>query len=227
MLKTSVLAGLVFVGLATIPTGDAQAFFGARHGCAGSWSSCRGAWRCDGGWGGCRGWHRRNCFGCRGCFGFQGRFGRQSCFGCQGCAGCQGCFGCAGGRRACHGCWGCAGGCAASFAPQGYVYATRTTPPSPNRVAIASTAVPSTSLTLHVPEDAKVILAGSDTTQTGKLRKFTTSQLRAGELWTDYKVVVELSKDGQLLRQERTVNLVGGESQELTFNFDSIELAQR
>jgi uncharacterized protein (TIGR03000 family) len=92
---------------------------------------------------------------------------------------------------------------------------------------IASPAAVTTNLTLHVPADATVKLAGVATKQTGEIRKFSTSKLRADQLWDDYKVVVELSLDGQTLREERTIKLTGGKSQELIINFDSAQIAQR
>jgi uncharacterized protein (TIGR03000 family) len=97
---------------------------------------------------------------------------------------------------------------------------------TPARV-IASKPVVKTSLTLHVPADAKVTLAGVSTKQTGELRQFTTTKLSSGQVWNDYKVVVEMEKDGQVVRQERTLKLTGGQPQELTVNLDSNQIAQR
>jgi len=92
---------------------------------------------------------------------------------------------------------------------------------------IASAPAVKTSLTLHVPADAKVTLAGVATKQTGETRQFATSKLRAGELWDGYKIVVELPRGDQTLREERTIELTGGKSQELTINLDSTQVAQR
>jgi uncharacterized protein (TIGR03000 family) len=82
-------------------------------------------------------------------------------------------------------------------------------------------------LTLHVPADAKVTLAGVETKQAGEVRKFSTSRLTAGQVWDDYKVVVELQRDGQVLREERVIKLTGGQAQDLTVNLDSTQIAQR
>jgi uncharacterized protein (TIGR03000 family) len=85
-------------------------------------------------------------------------------------------------------------------------------------------------LTLHVPADAKVTLAGVETKQTGETRQFATSKLATGQSWGDYKVVVESTRDGKTLREERTINLIGGEDQDLAVNFagDSTnQVAQR
>jgi len=46
---------------------------------------------------------------------------------------------------------------------------------------------PKTVLTLHVPEDAKVSLAGSKTSMTGSTRVFATTNLASGEKWSDYR----------------------------------------
>ncbi len=89
-----------------------------------------------------------------------------------------------------------------------------------------STPAVKTSLTIRVPADAKITLAGVETKQTGETRQFATTRLAAGQNWDGYKVVVELNKDGQVLHEERTLNLVGGEAQELSINFDSTVVAK-
>jgi uncharacterized protein (TIGR03000 family) len=80
-------------------------------------------------------------------------------------------------------------------------------------------------LTLRVPAEAAVTLAGVPTKQTGEVRQFTTSRLASGQVWDDYTVVVTLVRNGQTLREERTIQLTGGEAQELSINFDSQQLA--
>jgi uncharacterized protein (TIGR03000 family) len=87
--------------------------------------------------------------------------------------------------------------------------------------------MPKTRLTLHVPTDAVVTLAGVPTKQTGEVRQYTTTRLASGQVWGDYKVVVSLERNGQTLRQERTIQLTGGQSQELSIDFDNSDaLAQ-
>ena len=83
-----------------------------------------------------------------------------------------------------------------------------------------------TSLTIHVPADAKITLAGVDTKQSGETRQFATTRLAAGQSWDGYKVVVEMNKNGQTLHEERTIKLIGGEAQELSINFDSTAVAK-
>jgi uncharacterized protein (TIGR03000 family) len=92
--------------------------------------------------------------------------------------------------------------------------------PAVTRV-IAATPVVKTKLTLRVPAEAKVTLAGVETKQAGEVRQFATSRLSSGEVWKDYKVVVELNRDGETVREERTIKLIGGKDQELAVNFDS------
>ena len=71
-----------------------------------------------------------------------------------------------------------------------------------------------------------VSLAGVDTKQSGDLRQFATTRLAAGQSWDGYKVVAEMTKNGQTLREERTIKLVGGEAQDLSINFDSTTVAK-
>jgi hypothetical protein len=82
---------------------------------------------------------------------------------------------------------------------------------------VAAAPAVKTRLTLHVPSEAKVTLAG-------------TSKLASGQSWNDYKVVVEMNRDGKALREERTLKLTGGKDQELSISFadDSTQqVAQR
>jgi uncharacterized protein (TIGR03000 family) len=91
---------------------------------------------------------------------------------------------------------------------------------------VASSPAVKTSLTIRVPADAKITLAGVDTKQTGETRQFATTRLAAGQSWDGYKVVVEMNKNGQTLHEERTLKLVGGEAQDLSINFDSTNVAK-
>lgn len=81
--------------------------------------------------------------------------------------------------------------------------------------ALESTRV-QTAVTLNVPADAKVILAGNETNASGETRTFRTSQLKAGDRWDDY--VVEVHHNGKVKRE--TLRLVAGDDVALTFNFD-------
>ncbi len=72
-----------------------------------------------------------------------------------------------------------------------------------------------TSLTLNVPEGAKVTLAGNTTKASGSQRVFQSSHLQLGQAWDDY--VVEVEHDGQVKRQ--SIRLIGGDQLELSFDF--------
>ena len=83
----------------------------------------------------------------------------------------------------------------------------------------------STKLTLSVPADAKVYLAGHLTSTPGEVREFTTTQLAEGAEWSDYTVRVVVERDGQEQTRQETLTLVGGESRELAFDFDGQQVA--
>ena len=82
-----------------------------------------------------------------------------------------------------------------------------------------------TALILHVPADAKVFLAGRQTSSTGPVREFATTSLEQGGEWADYPVRVELNQDGRTLTRELTVSLRAGESRELAVDFDTPQVA--
>jgi uncharacterized protein (TIGR03000 family) len=82
-----------------------------------------------------------------------------------------------------------------------------------------------TRLTLQVPAEAAVTLAGVPTESKGTLRTFSTSRLAAGQRWKDYRVEVSIDRDGRSETQQRELELVGGESYELKFDFDSSRVA--
>ena len=74
-----------------------------------------------------------------------------------------------------------------------------------------------TSLTLSVPEGAKVTLAGNTTKAVGQERVFQSSQLKLGESWDDY--LVEVEYNGQVKQQ--SIRLIGGDQLALTFDFEN------
>ncbi|MCG8450970.1 MAG: TIGR03000 domain-containing protein, partial [Pirellulales bacterium] len=78
-----------------------------------------------------------------------------------------------------------------------------------------------TKLKVSVPENALVFLAGMPTRQTGAKRSYATRRLKAGERWEGYTIRVELEQEGQQLVQQRTLEIEGGQSYELAFDFDS------
>lgn len=90
-----------------------------------------------------------------------------------------------------------------------------------------STSAVETSLTLHVPADAKVYLAGNSTKAGGETRVFRTTGLSGNKGWDNYTVRVELERGGRLLTKEETISLKGGQSQEMSFEFDGDKIASR
>jgi uncharacterized protein (TIGR03000 family) len=203
-------------------TESSNAFFGWRGGSCGSgggWGS-RGS---HGSWGGGGSW------GSRGSHGGWGSNGGSWGGGSYGGGGSWG-----GGSYGGGGSWGGGhyggvyysnGGYASSSVVRENVVVVRNSTPA--TTVVASKPAVKTSLTLHVPAEATVTLAGVATKQTGEVRQFATTKLTSGQVWDDYKVVVEMQKDGQLVREERTLKLTGGQPQELTVNFDSNQIAQR
>lgn len=77
-----------------------------------------------------------------------------------------------------------------------------------------------TKLTLRVPEDADLTIAGADTSSTGSERKFTTLRLSPGQTWSDYEVVVTVNRNGRKVSKSQTIDLQAGENRTLTFDFD-------
>ena len=82
-----------------------------------------------------------------------------------------------------------------------------------------------TRLTLNVPEDAKVTLAGSETNVTGTRRVFFTNRLSVGQSWDSYQVSVSVNREGRTLTRDRLVTLKGGDDVELTFEFTDDKIA--
>lgn len=82
-----------------------------------------------------------------------------------------------------------------------------------------------TSLTVNVPEDAKVYLSGNPTSSQGEVRRFSTDRIAQGQKWNDYVVRVELNREGRTLTKEKRVSISGGDQLELNFDFAQTELA--
>jgi uncharacterized protein (TIGR03000 family) len=110
----------------------------------------------------------------------------------------------------------------------GYASNSRSTQFVPAGVSASSdnTSPSRTKLTLHVPAEAKVTLAGVATKQTGEVRQFSTRQLAAGQAWQNYTVHVELVRDGKTLTQDRQITLTGGTAQDLSIDFGGSQLAE-
>jgi uncharacterized protein (TIGR03000 family) len=76
-----------------------------------------------------------------------------------------------------------------------------------------------TRVVLSVPEDAKVVIDGKETTTPGELRSFATRKLTEGK-WDDYSVEVSVVRDGKTLTRREKFDLVAGEFKYFQFSFD-------
>lgn len=216
-LKKNLFAALVIGCALALSANTASArLFGRGHGSCGSWGGGSYGGSYGGSWGGSHGGYGGGSYG-----GYSASYGSGGSWG-----GSYGGGGSWGGSSGSYGgsasCGSCGGSVSYYGGDDGYASARVIS----STVVASSAPAVKTSLTLHVPADAKVTLAGVDTKQSGEARQFATTRLAAGQKWEGYKVVVEMNKDGKAQREERTVNLVGGESQELSINFDSTAVAK-
>lgn len=91
---------------------------------------------------------------------------------------------------------------------------------------LASAEMVQTRLTVSVPADAKVTLAGNATRSEGAVRNFTTSRLAEGQAWKNYTIVATIVRDGETLTKQQTIELLGGEDREISFDFGAERVAQ-
>ena len=82
-----------------------------------------------------------------------------------------------------------------------------------------------TTLKLHVPTDARVTLAGQETSMSGSTRVFTTRRLDKGKKWNEYLVHVSVERDGEQMVRERTLTIRAGETHEMSFLVDETSIA--
>jgi uncharacterized protein (TIGR03000 family) len=82
-----------------------------------------------------------------------------------------------------------------------------------------------TKLTVRLPADAKLYLAGAETKSTGEVRTFSTTLLEGDSTWTDYTLRAERIVDGQTIVAEKTITLRSGEAMDVTLDFDDEKLA--
>jgi uncharacterized protein (TIGR03000 family) len=89
-------------------------------------------------------------------------------------------------------------------------------------LSFTDASAPKTSLTLHVPADAKVWLAGNATSSAGATRQFQTTTLAAGQAWKNYEIRVVTVVDGREQVVSKVIDLAAGQTVEL-----SLDPAQR
>ena len=75
-----------------------------------------------------------------------------------------------------------------------------------------------TRVAINVPEDAKVVIDGKETSATGAFRSFSTEKLKTGK-WEDYSVEVSVVRDGKTLTKRESFDLGAGEFRFLEFEF--------
>jgi len=100
-------------------------------------------------------------------------------------------------------------------------------PSATSDVVAEATDAPETVVTVHVPADATVLLAGNETKGQGELRTFRTRRLATGEAWDSYTIRVTANVNGALITKEKTLRLEAGSVHDLAFDFESTEVASR
>jgi uncharacterized protein (TIGR03000 family) len=75
-----------------------------------------------------------------------------------------------------------------------------------------------TSLTVHVPEESTVWLAGNMTDSTGATRTFETSALPTGSTWENYEIRVVTTHAGGEQTVSKVIDLAAGDDVELSFD---------
>jgi uncharacterized protein (TIGR03000 family) len=205
----NLFAALVVGCALMLSANSASAHLFGHGGSCGSSGGSWGSHGSHGSWGGSSGGSWGGSYGSGGSYGGYGSGG--SCGSCGSCGSSGGSYSYSGGYD---------GGYASTRVIYDGVVSASQSP------TVASAPAVKTSLTIHVPADAKISLAGVDTKQSGETRQFATTRLAPGQTWDGYKVVVEMNKNGQTLHEERTIKLIGGEAQELSVNFDSTAVAK-
>ncbi|REK07507.1 MAG: TIGR03000 domain-containing protein [Planctomycetota bacterium] len=92
-------------------------------------------------------------------------------------------------------------------------------------VQTAAPAKTATTLVVHLPQDAKLYLAGRATSGGGEVREFTTTQLAPGEQWASYTVRAVVNRDGHEEVRQQRVTLEAGETQTVSLDFDAPQVA--
>lgn len=82
-----------------------------------------------------------------------------------------------------------------------------------------------TKVTLRVPAQATVTLAGNEMQTLGETRVFSTAALAKGETWENYDIVVTMLRDGKPVTKRKVIDLIGGDQREIVFDFNADEVA--
>ena len=183
---------------------------------------------------------RRNCCGCTGGTAVVVSHGCSGAVvgGCTGSAS----HGCHGGglfarlreRHGCHGCTGSCGGVVVSTGCSGGVVApveTKKAMPKGETVAPpvdkkkAQSVAPATIL-VSLPAGARLTIDGTATTSTAAQRTLVTPGLEVGMTYV-YTMRAEFVRDGATVTQTQQVNVRGGETSVVQFNFSTQSVASR
>lgn len=84
-----------------------------------------------------------------------------------------------------------------------------------------------TTLAVKVPSDAKVTLAGNETTLKGKTRYFSTRTLADGKSWSDYKIQVSVVRNGKTVTREKSIDIESGQTRLVAFDFATDQIVAR
>jgi uncharacterized protein (TIGR03000 family) len=94
------------------------------------------------------------------------------------------------------------------------------------KIGLLSSGATTTTLTLNnLPEGAQVILQGQETSVVGATRVFRTRTLAPGQTWKDYAVKIQLHENGKTLTWQQKIDLVGGQSHQLTIPLSQPQVA--
>lgn len=95
-------------------------------------------------------------------------------------------------------------------------------PMSENTRAMEGLAVESSAtsgaILLSLPQDARVVINGRETTITGPTRKYVSENLKPGSTYK-YEIRATIVRDGKMVEEKRVVYLKAGQSEQLAFSF--------
>jgi len=186
--------------------------------------------------------------GCNGCSGYGGCSGAVVSYGCTGGYGCSG-SGCSGGRGGlfhrggrggCCGCcgggvvygctgvsYGCTGGCGGVIVNPGVAPKTMPNPPetAPLPKKGVQAAVPA-NIIVSLPANASLTFDGAPTSSTSDRRSFVTPALEVGSTYV-YTLRATVMNNGQAVEETQQVQVRGGMTSTVNFNFSSQGVASR
>ncbi len=170
-----------------------------------------------------------SCYGCYGCSGCYGSY-----YSCMGCSGCYGCYG--GYSYSCSGCYGCMGSgiiIDSSSTIKGSVI--KGVESAPATAAPASKGTPGKGgevsnglkarVIVELPQDAKLVVDGTETQSTGARREFSTPVLEAGQNYF-YELTAVVQVDGKPQTMTKKVVVRAGEESVARFESTGVAKAQ-